>query len=364
MAQKKPAAKLSPKKNVPKSGANKAKPQAKTVVKAKPKGNPKMAAKKPVAKATAKKVEVKKKVATAKAPAKKVEAKKPAAKTAPLLKAAGKLAGKMVAALSKTDAKAKDSKKDKKVTVVVAPKKLSKAEEKKLKGKPEKPEKSKGKKGRDEELEDEEVSAKPKNDEDEDDFEEEIKKSLKKTKGSKKAYDEDGADGYFEKALNKKSENKINDLELKISDEIAELREHFSWHEIADAISTLDFFLDTKGDECIERGCDNIRTTHNYCRIHYLKNWKGTQRKKEILKEGKLQEYVEELISKYPPKFIDAILSDLSDDKEFFKVLHELNITSEFDFEENEFEADADDDGDDDINIEARFTGTMRYEDE
>jgi preprotein translocase subunit SecA len=125
----------------------------------------------------------------------------------------------------------------------------------------------------------------------------------------------------------------------------------------------MDFFIDAKNDECVEKGCDNIRTTQSYCRLHYLRNWKVVQKKRDILKEGKLQEYIEELISKYPTKYIESLLSDLSDDKEFYKVLNELNITNEFDFEEEDFEADNDSDGDDDIGIEQTFTGSMRYED-
>ena len=82
------------------------------------------------------------------------------------------------------------------------------------------------------------------------------------------------------------------------------------------------------------------------------------------MKEGKLQEYIEELISKYPPKYIEALLSDLSDDKEFYKVLNELNITSEFDFEEDELENASDDHDDDgDIGIET-ISSSLRYEDE
>ncbi|MGC4057722.1 MAG: hypothetical protein QM743_06310 [Chitinophagaceae bacterium] len=57
-------------------------------------------------------------------------------------------------------------------------------------------------------------------------------------------------------------------------------------------------------------------------------------------------------------------MSDLSDDKEFYKILNELNITSEFDFEEDEFENAVDDDDDsDDIGIETIST-SLRYEDE
>ncbi len=210
---------------------------------------------------------------------------------------------------------------------------------------------------RGEEVEDEEVPRARKGDDDDD--EEDFKRVAAKGKGGRK-FDEDGAHD-LERGYKKFT---VNELEGKIADEISELREHFQWKEILGAISSLDFFIDPKDDSCVEKGCDNIRTTQSWCRLHYLKNWKSIQRKKEILAEGKLQEYIEELISKYPPKYIEAIIGDLSDDKEFYKVLNELNITNEFDFEEEDFEsADNDADDGDDIGIEATFTGSMRYED-
>ena len=192
---------------------------------------------------------------------------------------------------------------------------------------------------------------------DEDDDEEDFKRVAAKGKGSRK-FDEEGSHD-LERGFKKYS---VGDLEGKIADEIAELREHFAWKDIVGAIGTLDFFVDPKDDSCVEKGCDNIRTSQSWCRLHYLKGWKNIQRKKEILSEGKLQEYIEELISKYPPKYIEAITNDLSDDKEFYKVLNELNITNEFDFEEEDFEQNDDDDDDGDIGIE-RFNGTVRYED-
>jgi hypothetical protein len=69
-------------------------------------------------------------------------------------------------------------------------------------------------------------------------------------------------------------------------------------------------------------------------------------------------------VAKYPAKYVEAILKDLSDDKDFYKVLNELNITNDFDFEEEDFESNDDDDRDDDLGIEASFTGSMRYEEE
>lgn len=211
----------------------------------------------------------------------------------------------------------------------------------------------------------EERQAKKTEDDDFDEFEEEYKKSKATKKSGKKAYEEDESIDLFPTKSAKKYSNAVlADIENNIADEIAQLREHFNWKEIAAAIGSMDFFIDPKNDECIEKGCDNIRTTQSYCRLHYLRNWKTVQKKREILKEGKLQEYIEELISKYPPKYIEALLSDLSDDKEFYRVLNELNITSEFDFEEDEFENAADDDDtDDDIAIES-ISSSLRYEDE
>lgn len=203
-------------------------------------------------------------------------------------------------------------------------------------------------------------------DEDFDEFEEEYKKSKIAKKSGKKAYEVDDQEDLFATKPSRKSSRnaEISELETNIADEIVHLREHFKWNEIADSIGTMDFFIDAKNDECIEKGCDNIRTTQSYCRLHYIRNQKNIQKKREILKEGRLQEYIEELISKYPPKYIEALLSDLSDDKEFYKVLNELNITSDFDFEEDEFEnAGDDDDTDDDLGIET-ISSSLRYEDE
>ena len=140
--------------------------------------------------------------------------------------------------------------------------------------------------------------------------------------------------------------------------------ENFSWDDIAGAISSLDFFVDHRSDECLEKGCDNLRTTQQYCRMHYIANWADIKRKREILAEGKLQEYIEELISKYPPKYIEAIVDDLTDEKDFYKVLNELNIVSDVDYEDIDFD-NPDDEDDDDVEVETRaYTPTQRFEDD
>lgn len=397
MAKKKPAVKMPVKKPVAKA-----------------------AGKKPVAKAPSKKVvpmakkaPVKKPVvATKKAAPKKVE-KKPAPKSLKdtVLKAASKFLAKPKTATkepvkklkekekavvlkektkdkekeAKEKAKLKEQEKLKLKAEKEAEKERLKAEKEAAKSKAKSVKDSSKKKSKkasdedDEDFDDEDIDLGPDDepafgeekqsrkaeDDDFDEFEEDYKKAKANKKSGKKAYEVDDAVDLFPTKQSKKYNNAVlADLQSTIADEIAQLREHFNWKEIAEAIASMDFFIDPKNDECIEKGCDNIRTTQSYCRLHYLRNWKTVQKKRDILKEGKLQEYIEELISKYPPKYIEALLSDLSDDKEFYRVLNELNITSEFEFEEDEFEnAVDDDDTDDDIGIET-ISSSLRYEDE
>ena len=163
----------------------------------------------------------------------------------------------------------------------------------------------------------------------------------------------------------KASKEEIAESSAKVQDEIMGLTENFSWEDIADAISSLDFFVDHRSDDCAEKSCENLRTTQQFCRLHYIANWYDIKRKREILKEGRLQEYIEELISKYPPKYIESILGDLQDDKDFFKALNELNIVTEFDFEEDPDSGESDEE-DDDIEVETRsFAPTKsRFDDD
>ncbi len=157
----------------------------------------------------------------------------------------------------------------------------------------------------------------------------------------------------------------LKEVENKVQEEIESLAENFNFNEIADAISSLDFFVDQRSDDCAEKGCENLRTTQQYCRLHYIANWYDIKRKREILAEGKLQEYIEELISKYPTQYIESLLGDLQDDKDFYKALHELNITSELEFEDDIEGIEGGDDDDDDIEVETRvFTSKSRIDDD
>jgi hypothetical protein len=87
-------------------------------------------------------------------------------------------------------------------------------------------------------------------------------------------------------------------------------------------------------DVCREIACEGLATTAGYCRLHYIKNWRKIKRKEIILKEGKLNQYIEELVAKYPDKYIEAIRQDLATDKEFSKVISDLDLDeSSDDFE-------------------------------
>ena len=73
------------------------------------------------------------------------------------------------------------------------------------------------------------------------------------------------------------------------------------------------------------------------CRLHYIKNWKKIKRKETILKEKRLNQYIEELVIKYPDKYIEAIRQDLANDKDFAKVIYDLDLDEGVD----DFDAEA-----------------------
>jgi hypothetical protein len=77
---------------------------------------------------------------------------------------------------------------------------------------------------------------------------------------------------------------------------------------------------------CREVACEGLATSVGYCRLHYIKNWKKIKRKELILKEKKLNQYIEELVAKYPEKYIEAIRQDLENDKDFAKVIYDLDL--------------------------------------
>ncbi len=92
---------------------------------------------------------------------------------------------------------------------------------------------------------------------------------------------------------------------------------------------------------CRVKDCDQPSVVENYCRYHYLFFWKKIQNRKKILSEGKLEQYIEELTSRYPLKFLELIRKDLGSEPDFLSAIQELDIdeasTNVDDFEDENF---------------------------
>ena len=117
------------------------------------------------------------------------------------------------------------------------------------------------------------------------------------------------------------------EIKESLVEEILSLSESFSIKSIFDSLKLVDYFQ-SDSDECIEKDCDNPDTTLGYCRYHYIKNWADIKKKQNILLDGKLQRFVTELMEKYPIKYLEAVLTDLADEKAFYNSLKELDIES------------------------------------
>lgn len=100
------------------------------------------------------------------------------------------------------------------------------------------------------------------------------------------------------------------------------------------------FLTDAEGRRlCKVKDCDQLSVVELYCRYHYLLFWKKIQNRKKILSEGKLEQYIEELTSRYPIKFLELIRKDLHTEADFMSAIQELDIdeSSTMDeFEEDE----------------------------
>ena len=97
----------------------------------------------------------------------------------------------------------------------------------------------------------------------------------------------------------------------------------------------------SKKNRCREPGCDHDFSLMGYCRLHYIKNWRRIKRKEGILASGQLNNYVEELVNKYPDKYLDVIRQDLATEKEWGKVVVDLELDGTDDESGGDEEIDA-----------------------
>jgi hypothetical protein len=94
-------------------------------------------------------------------------------------------------------------------------------------------------------------------------------------------------------------------------------------HSTRSSLKTMSFHSETL---CREPACENLVIGAGYCRPHYIKNWQKIKRREVILKDGRLRQYIEELILKYPDKHIEAIRQDLESDDAFMRIITELDL--------------------------------------
>ena len=66
---------------------------------------------------------------------------------------------------------------------------------------------------------------------------------------------------------------------------------------------------------CIEEGCKNVQTTKDYCRLHYLKNWKKIKENQEKKAADRLNKYVEGICKKYPDRYMEVIRREIKSGK-------------------------------------------------
>ncbi len=94
---------------------------------------------------------------------------------------------------------------------------------------------------------------------------------------------------------------------------------------------------------CRTKDCDRLSEVDNYCRYHYILLWKNIQIRRNILQEGKLGRYVEELTARYPDKFLEILKKDLRSEKDFLAAIQELEIDEsavEAEFDDEEAQSD------------------------
>lgn len=148
-------------------------------------------------------------------------------------------------------------------------------------------------------------------------------KGKKPEKKSEEDFDDDliGDDfGESEIAEYEEDLKAVEEEDEEISDEIGE-------DEDGEAKSEEIYLTDSEGRRlCRVRDCDQVSTVEGYCRYHYLLLWKKIQIRKHILMDGKLEKYVEDLMARYPDKFLEVIRKDLKTEKDFLSVIQELEI--------------------------------------
>lgn len=152
-------------------------------------------------------------------------------------------------------------------------------------------------------------------------------KSKSKLKKPEKKTEEDFDDSLIDVEFGE-SEIAEYEEELKaVEDEDDDLVLDVSEEEEVIVKSEEVYLTDSEGRRlCRVRDCDQVAVVEGYCRYHYLLLWKKIQTRKHILIDGKLEKYVEDLMARYPDKFLEVIKKDLKSEKDFLSVIQEMEL--------------------------------------
>lgn len=151
----------------------------------------------------------------------------------------------------------------------------------------------------------------------------ELKKEPKKTKAPSA-----GTSSVEKKSTAKKASKKSTAKDSKNSSEAKVITESLAKSVVETKPKVSEVLLtDAEGRVlCRFTGCDSPAVVEAYCRYHYLLNWKKIQLRKKILAEGKLENYINELTSRYPDKYLEMMKGDLKTEKDFLAAVQELEI--------------------------------------
>jgi chemotaxis protein histidine kinase CheA len=140
--------------------------------------------------------------------------------------------------------------------------------------------------------------------------------------------------------VKKKAAKKVTE---EVVEEVEDLEEGLDLAEDSAEEDDLDVevvLTDAEGRRyCRVRDCDQLAVVDGYCRYHYLALWKRIKHRKQILSEGKLQKYIEDLTARYPDKFLEVLRKDLRSEKDFMAAIMELEL-DESPQDNNDFEDD------------------------
>lgn len=89
---------------------------------------------------------------------------------------------------------------------------------------------------------------------------------------------------------------------------------------------------------CIQAECNEPATSHGYCRLHYIANWKHIKFNNQVKAERRLNAYVDRLARKYPKDYLERIKEGLENEEVFRATVEELEIDAEADSTETERE--------------------------